>query len=436
MVTPLKDGYDLFHAGVKAFSDMEWRGMKIDLRYCEATFKKMERKIAMLKARVFDDTKEGMEWRRKFGSKTNMESNTQLSEVLFGERGHGVDEAALKRVDTPFTAAILDVRKLAKAKETYIGAIMRNVDIDGILRCSFNLSHDDNTVCTYRSSSSNINFQNIPMRDPEIMNLVRTAFIPRPGFQMADFDFKGAEVGVGACYHKDPKMIEYIKDKSKDMHRDAAVDIFKLPVEAVTKEVRHAAKNRFVFPQFYGSNAENCAVSLWDFIGKDDGMKAHMRQQGIKGYDSFLRHLTGIADRFWKVRFKSYRQWRYDWFRDYKAKGWFHTYTGFICRGQLSFTQATNFPIQGSAFHCLLWTLIKLNAWMKRNKMRSGIIGQIHDSVVVEVWPPELQDIMDEVRRLLTHDLPKAWPWIIVPLEMESEIAGVDESWNKKKKVG
>ncbi|NIS13857.1 MAG: hypothetical protein GWN12_18860, partial [Thermoplasmata archaeon] len=87
---------------------------------------------------------------------------------------------------------------------------------------------------TFRSSSDSFNFQNIPIRDLELARLIRQAIIARSGHRLVEIDYSGVEVHVAACYHQDPTMLEYLEDKSKDLHRDMAMEIFKLPLEELT----------------------------------------------------------------------------------------------------------------------------------------------------------------------------------------------------------
>jgi DNA polymerase I-like protein with 3'-5' exonuclease and polymerase domains len=106
-------------------------------------------------------------------------------------------------------------------------------------------------------------------------------------------------------------------------------------------------------------------------------------------------------------------------------------YTGFICSGVMRKNEIVNYPIQGSAFHCLLKTFIKLDERMRKEKWNSHLIGQIHDSLVMDVDPNELDYIEGVLKQIVSEELPKEWPWIIVPLEIEVEVYGVDQPWVK-----
>src|SRR5690606_6500640 len=125
--------------------------------------------------------------------------------------------------DHPFVKTYLEIKKLTKAVSTNFRGILREV-VDGKVHCFFNL----HLVQTYRSSSDSFNYQNIPVREEEIAKLIRRSFVARPGRQIIEIDIKGAEVITAACYHKDPTMLAYIKDPSKDMHRDMAMELYLL----------------------------------------------------------------------------------------------------------------------------------------------------------------------------------------------------------------
>jgi DNA polymerase-1 len=232
------------------------------------------------------------------------------------ESGKGsTDEETLKRLGIPELKYIIQLRKLSKIRDTYLEQFVRETNDDGYMRPSFNL----HTVRTHRSSSSNPNFQNIPKRDKEAMEACRRAILPRPGHQLFEADFSALEVMISTCYHKDPVMLAYLENPESDMHLDMARQIFKCPDLPTHSILRKAAKNAFVFPQFYGDYYGNNAQGLcewaemplgsWknsDGVDVFDGIPLgkHMRSQGIKSYDQFVEHLKHVEDDFWNNRFK------------------------------------------------------------------------------------------------------------------------------------
>jgi DNA polymerase I-like protein with 3'-5' exonuclease and polymerase domains len=283
------------------------------------------------------------------------------------------------------------------------------------------------------------------------MGIVRKAIYPRPGHQLLEVDFSGLEVRIAACYHKDPNMLRYIKSDKADMHRDMMEEIFKIKYNDSEQHayLRAAAKNGFVFPEFYGDYFINCANYMackWgelpNGIFKDDTgvfvdaggttLGRHLRSEGIKSIRSFEKHLEQIEYDFWTNRFPDYAKWKRHWWNLYKRRGYVDLLTGFRCHGVMSKNDATNYPVQGAAFHCLLWSFIQLDRMLER--MDTKLLGQIHDSVLLDVHPDELEKVSAMVQMVTTKLLPDTWKWIIVPLEVDAEICPVDGSWAEKEK--
>lgn len=446
------DAYKLFHDGALALARAERQGIRVDVQYCEKKSKQLARRISRYEKRLAG-TKLYRRWEHIFGGKTNIYSNHQLSQVLYKHlkiepikettSGQGAtDEEALKGLNLPELDLILDIRKLNKVKTTYLDAFLR-LQTDGLLHPSFNL----HSVRTFRSSSADPNFQNIPSRDEEAMKLCRQAILPRPGHMLLEADFSALEVSISECYHKDPVMMNYLLDKNSDMHLDMAKQIFKL--EGMDKKIpshktlRQAAKNGFVFPQFYGDYYANNAHSICNWVqlskgnwSKGEGIELpsgetiakHLRDQGIKNFDQFTEHLKGVEDDFWNRRFRGYHNWRRKSVERYRKKGWLQMHTGFICSGPMRRNEIVNYPIQGSAFHCLLKTFIGVDTIMREEQWNSRLIGQIHDSIIMDVHPDELERVEQTLYNVV-EQLPKVWEWIIIPLEIEIDKYEVDKPW-------
>ncbi len=93
--------------------------------------------------------------------------------------------------------------------------------------------------------------------------------------------------------------------------------------------------------------------------------------------------------------------------------------------------EAINTPAQGTAFHCLLWCFIELDRLMIKEGWDTRLIGQIHDSIILDVNPAEFDYVMETVKRVTMHDLPEHWKWINVPMEIDIDVFEVDGSWVK-----
>jgi len=463
MQVATKEAFRLFHDGTLAMAQMERNGMRIDVDYLDRTTKEVTQKIRDVKDELRKDKVYTL-WRKKYGERANLGSLDQLAQIVFGELKYpskGVtatgrfkaDEEAFEDVDLPFVAKYRTLKKLEKVNKPYLSNL-RNELVGEFIHPSFNL----NSVASYRSSCSNPNAQNIPTRDPVFSKYVRTAFIPRKGRRLVESDFKGAEVSVAACYNHDPVLINYIKDPKSDMHRDTATQLFLLPdwQPEYKKTFRDAAKNRFVFPEFYGSVYFQCAPDLWKgvvdptWLVKVNGewitIKKHLRSKGIYELgdcaaggsvrNGTFEHLVRqVEEDFWNRRFKVYTRWKNKVWADYQKTAEMLTYTGFRIAGPMRRNQVLNFPIQGSAFHCLLWSLIKVQKWLNKNKMKTLLTCQIHDSLIADSPEDEIQDYLGKLKEIITVDLPKVWDWIVVPLIVEAETTAINGNWYEKQGI-
>ena len=456
---PITDkAYKLFHQGSIALAQVEANGIRIDVDYLHKTITQTTTKIDRL-SETMKQHKVYRTWKKHYGSRTNMGSRQQLGKILFDVMGYEcpsltateryqTNEAVLNILNLDFTNQLLRVEKLKKARSTYLRGILKHV-VDGYLHPSFNL----NIVVTYRSSSSDPNFHNIPMKDPKIKKLIRRAFIARHNHQIVEVDYSGVEICCATCYHHDPKMISYIKDETKDLHRDMAMAICMIPKKQVSWDARDIGKNMFVFPQFYGDYYIHCAQNMWKamisrHIKTNDGLSLikHLKSKGIRklgrcnpklppASGTFENHLKEVEDDFWNRRFPVYKQWKKDWWEEFIRKGYFDTLTGFRIEGLLNRKKVINYPVQGSAFHWLLWSLIRIQKLLNKYKMKSLIIGQIHDSIVGDIHRKEKQDYLEICKQVMTIDIRKHWKWICVPLSIEAEVAPVGGSWYEKSKV-
>lgn len=453
-----QEGYQLFHEGVIELSRVESNGIRIDTERLARTKEKLRNKIRKLKQEMEESEVWTKIWKRRYGIKSNFSSRDQLAVVLYKEMGFAitgataggrasVDTEALQQIDHPFVSQIAQMLKYEKALGTFLKGIEGEM-VDDRLHPVFSL----HTTRSHRSSSERPNFQNFPVRDKEISKIIRSLFIASPDCVLVDNDFKGIEVSISACYHKDENFISYITTPGKDMHRDMAAQIYKLPVDEVSKDTRYGAKNKFVFPQFYGDFYVTCAKSLWDWIkrGKLQTVTGvplfdHLKSKGICKLGkcdpeedpvpgTFEHHLREVENHFWNKRFMAYGQWRKDWYNAYLQKGYFDLLTGFRISGLMKRNAVTNYCVQGSAFHCLLWSLIQINRRLRKYKMKSLIVGQIHDSLVGDIRIDELKDYLEIVEQVTKTELREHYKeWLIVPLETECEIS--PGNWFQKKEV-
>lgn len=450
------EAYQLLHEGTLAFSRAERQGFRIDIDYVDAKIKQLYQKQQDLEEE-FKQTNFYKHWEHSVKGKVNLNSGDQLGHFLYDVRkiepakttktGKGsTDEEALQSLDIPELDFFIQRTKIKKTLDVLEG--FQREQVNGYVHPFYNL----HTVVTYRSSSDRPNFQNIPKRDEEQMKACRRALFPRPGHQLMEVDFSGVEVRVAACYHKDPNMIRYIKDPTTDMHGDMAKQIFLLDSYDKSthghKVLRQAAKNGFVFPEFYGSYYKTVSVNLactWGKLPKgkwkkgqgiqiseDETLSDHLIANGIRSLDAFEGHMKEIEQDFWEVRFPDYNEWRERWFNIYKKYGYFDTLTGFRCSGLMEKKEVINYPVQGSAFHCNLWSFIQVDKLIQEENWDTKLVGQIHDSMILDVNTDELDHVAKTIQRITSKDLLEHYSWIIVPMEVEMELCPIDASWMKK----
>lgn len=455
------EAIQLFHEGIIALAQIEQAGILIDEDYLNRAIKKIDWMVRQLENKMRSH-KVAKDWKKKYGRKTNYTSNYQLEKMIFEEMGferqegreltttgqEKADRYSFEKVDLDYVDWYFECAQLIKARDTNLRGIKKEI-MDGKVHPFFDL----HTVGTFRSSSSRFNMQNQPVRMPMIGRMIRRCFIAPKGFVVGEIDYGGIEVCGSACYHKDPVMINYIKDPKTDMHRDIAMQIYKLKQKEVSKDARYCAKNKMVFPEFYGSYYIDCTKNLWEAIdsmelkteGKGISLKKHLKKKGIRERGlcdpkekpeegTFEWHVQQVEKDMWNNRFQVYSQWKKDWWEQYLNKGYFKFLTGFVCQGLYNRKQVCNYPIQGSSFHCLLWSLIQLQKWMIEKKLKSRIVFEIHDSLGIYFHLKEIDYVLEKAHKIMTVDIIKHWPWIIVPLTIEAEIAPEGGSWADKQK--
>jgi DNA polymerase I-like protein with 3'-5' exonuclease and polymerase domains len=427
------------------FQLMEENGMKVDMQYLGKCDAKLG--VMIYEAREeFLKTKVAREWRKRYGV-VNVNSPVQLRNVLYKYLGFeppkqtdndedATDKEALLTLNDPELIKLIDLKKLCKARGTYVRQIQREV-VDTVIHTSFSL----NIARTGRSSSQFPNMQNIPVRDKVVGTIIRTIFIPfTPEDHVVEVDLKGAEVGTAACYNQDPKLIKYVADPTLDMHRDIVERIFGVKRDWITKEIRYCGKNMFVFPQFYGASGDNCAKALWHasgnlFVGPDKvPMRIWLKKQGIKNNVDFDAHIKGVVRYFWEEMFSVYTEWKEEWWQSYLQMGYVDTFTGFRCSMLMDKRKAINYPIQGDAFRLEAWIANRVRAKLRDLEgpiRKVKLMNLIHDSLLSNVPAMCLTQFVDLVQETVA-EVRKYHSWINVPITAEVEVAPMGKPWINK----
>jgi len=434
----LKEACEFFMESIDSMSAMQDEGLLIDTDYYDKIEIELEDTIRGLEKSIqaHDDV---VAYRKKYKREFKMNSTPDLQHLLFDQLGYdslsetaggakAVDAALLKEINTPLTKYLLDLRKYTKLKDTYLAQFKREVTDGKMIHPFFLLS----TVTSYRSSCMNPNWQNIPKRDKESKMLIRTGIVPSKGNMIGEIDFSGMEVSMSATYHKDPTFINYLLDDNADMHRDNGCDIWQIPQSEMTGDIRTEIKGGWTFPQFYGDWYQSCGQALWKSslhlpLASGILLKDHLHDIGIKREEDFLEHCKTAEQIMWEERFPVYTQWKKDINDLYIREGYVETHLGFRFTGLMDRKQTANFPVQGTAFHLLLWCLNLLRAEKKNYGWKSRFIGQVHDSVIIDFVPEEVAEIVSVFKHHVSVTLPKTFPWAAVaPFRIDVELSKIN----------
>jgi len=444
-----KEAYDLLIQGSLAMARMSEVGIRIDVSYLDKSIEETKTKIVEMEKEM-QSSKEYNLWAKHYGNKMKLSARHQLGRIIFDVLGYkrnpflelknnsSAFEHLIKKV--PFLKNYFESERLKKALSTNLLGIRKEV-VDGFVHPNSNISSAE----SYRSNSSEPNFKNQPIRNKVISKIVRSCVIPREGHVLLEPDYETQEVRVSYCYNRDPKLLEDIL--TGDMHTDRAKELFMLSEEELGpvdkdpgKTVRYAAKNKFVFAQFYGSYYGLCAPDLWESIAildlkRSDGLSLyeHLRRKGITKLgkcdpelepkeDSFEFHVREVERRMWNDVYTTYAKWKRDWWDLYQEQGGVNTLTGFVLKGWFRRNQILCDPIQGSAFHCLLWSMIQIQKEFRKKKMKSLVVNEVYDSILIDAHKRELDDCVEIVKRIAIKETAKHFPWIICPLSVGFDI--------------
>lgn len=452
----LQQGERLFRSFINPLVRAEVNGMVVDKMQVRKNIAECDRILADAQKAIAEDPDLLKYWdEEKEGHAFDYSKNSDLSHFLYDLAGldkeytdkgeYALDATTLERMPLPITDAILEARRIAKIRDTYLVNLKKEAvkapNREYVLHSSYNLHVAD----TFRSSSSGgLNLQNIPSHDKRANNLIRSCIVPPEGTCIVGADFRALEVAIGTCMHHDKNMLDFLKSGG-DMHRATLLDTFLLsPEEAdsmdksLYKEFRgYSKRENFCF--FYGGGASLMANVLWKEILRSKQVKDHLDSKGLHTFDDWYEHMRSVLERLWSVQFPQYGQWRKDTYEFYQNHGYVDLVDGFRCYGPLTSMQATNAPIQGPASHVLLWAFSKIDEELRQKRMRSFLINEIHDACYGAVYEEEMETYLKILRKWMIEEAPNKFPWITAPLAVEAERTEYrenDGNWSQEIEIG
>ncbi len=384
---------------VEVLADMEHRGFKVNTEELRLFSAELEKGIDALTERIY----------YLAGEKFNINSTKQLGVILFErlglpvqkktKTGYSTDAEVLEQLCSrhEIVEEILEYRQLVKLKSTYAEGLLNVINSNtGKIHSSFNQT----VTATGRISSTEPNLQNIPIK-LEMGRKIRKVFVPEnENWLLLDADYSQIELRVLAHITGDENMIKAFMEDA-DIHTATASQIFEVAPEDVTSIMRSRAKT-VNFGIVYG---------IGDFsLSKDLGITRKEAKKYIEGY----------LDKYPKVR-----EYMHNIVKKGKEDGFVSTllnrrrYLPELASSNFNIRSfgervAMNTPIQGSAADIIKIAMVKVYNALKDNKLKSRLILQVHDELIIET----LQEEKEQVAKILKDCMEKAVD-LKVPLKVD-----------------
>jgi DNA polymerase-1 len=357
---------------------MEQTGIRVETAQLASLSARMDAELARLTEEIY----------ALAGQPFNINSPQQLGKVLFEDLGlpaqgrTGKTKSYSTAADVlealapqfPIAAKTLEYRQLAKLKGTYVDALPQLIDpATGRVHTTFHQAG----AATGRLSSSNPNLQNIPIRTGPGRE-IRAAFVPEPGWTLLAADYSQIELRLLAHFSGDPVLVEAFLN-NEDIHTRTASEVFGVPPLMVTPEMRRGAK-AVNFGIVYGQTSFGLAQQL--------GVPREEAERYIRGYFE---------------RYQGVRRWIDETIEQVRQAGYTLTLHGrrrpipdIDSRNPnaRAFAERTavNTPFQGTAADLIKLAMIAIQRELDARGMRSRMLLQVHDELVLEAPPEELED--------------------------------------------
>jgi len=387
---------------------MERNGVLIDSAKLARQSHELGEKVMALEAQAY----------QLAGQPFNLASPKQLQEILFDKLGipskkktasgaRSTDEEVLQELalDHPLPKLILEHRGMAKLKSTYTDKLPQMVNAKtGRVHTSYSQA----VAVTGRLASSDPNLQNIPIRTPEGRR-IREAFIAPAGSRIVSADYSQIELRIMAHLSADEGLLQAFA-RGEDIHRATAAEVFGVALNDVSSEQRRYAKV-INFGLIYGMSAFGLASQL--------GIERAAAQQYI---DRYFARYPGVKHYMDRTREQA------------KAQGFVETWFGRrlwlpeinganAMRRQAAERAAINAPMQGTAADLIKLAMIAVQDWLDQSGLKTRLILQVHDELVLEVPETELAEVKDRLPLLMSKAAT-----LQVPLEVE---IGVGTNWDE-----
>lgn len=386
---------------IRVLSDMEHTGVKIDILFLQEFSNILKDKLKDISSNIYAISQEEF----------NINSSKQLSYILFEKlklpvqkrikTGYSTDEKVLIKLSHyhELPLLILKHRELSKLLSTYIEALPKLVNKKtGRLHTSYNQIG----TLTGRLSSSNPNLQNIPIKT-ELGKKVRYAFISQKDKVFISADYSQIELRILSHISQDENLIRAFK-QDKDIHQQTAANIFNVPLEEVTENMRQYAKV-INFSIIYGMSAFG--------LSKELNVTPAKAQSYIEAYfdkyPKIKRYMDEVIDKASKEGFVKTLWGRKRFLPEINSP---HKQIR-----EQAIRMCINAPIQGSAADLMKLAMINLHQEIDKNNLKSKMLLQIHDELIVEVPEEELSFMKNKVKEVMENVAQ-----LLVPLKVNVKV--------------
>jgi DNA polymerase I len=393
---------------IRVLADMEFEGVKIDTESLAELSVSLEQESKEIEKRVYELA----------GVRFNLASPKQLGDVLFeklkldpkakktktGQYATGEEILSKMADEHEIAQAILDFRQMVKLKSTYVDALPTMINKKtGRIHTTYNQF----VAATGRLSSINPNLQNIPIRTARGRE-IRKAFVPRDeNHILLSADYSQIELRLMAAFSQDESMLEAFQN-GRDIHATTAAKIFKVPLEEVNTDMRRKAKTAN-FGIIYGISPFGLAQRL--SIPRTEAKE--IIDAYFQEFPAVKAYMDGAIERARKDEFVETVLGRRRYLRDINSRNM--TMRGFAERN------AINAPLQGSAADLIKVAMINVHNWMKKEKLKSKMILQVHDELVFDAHKDEVEILKKNIPGLMSNAIKLA-----VPIEVE---VGIGSDW-------
>ncbi len=358
---------------------MEREGVRIDEQALKDYGEELGSKIKELEQQIFEET----------GEEFNLNSPKQLGVILFeklgipgGKKtktGYSTNAEILEKLapEYPVISKILEYRQLAKLKSTYADGLVNQIGSDGRIHGTFNQT----ITATGRISSTDPNLQNIPIR-MEMGKKIREVFIPKDGYLFVDADYSQIELRLLAHMSGDENLIRAYNSE-QDIHKITASQVFHVPMEEVTPQLRRNAK-AVNFGIVYGISSFGLSQDL--SISKKEA--ASYIEHYFETYPKVKEFLDRTVANAKKDGYTVTLFGRRRPIPELKSSNFM----------QRSFGEraAMNSAVQGTAADIMKIAMIRVSQRLKEENLQSKIILQVHDELLIET-PPEEKERVKEI---------------------------------------